>query len=86
MEAVGKRVDYRDAGELRELLEFAVLEDPRNNAMHPTREVSRHIRDGLALTEARKSLIEKNGRSAQAAHSNLERHTCPQRGLLQNQS
>src|SRR5579862_4894659 len=86
VKTVRERIDYRDIGILSELLELPLLEDARNDSMHPARKVSRHIGNGLALTEPRNRLVQKNGRAAQAAHTYFKGYPRAQRRLFQNHS
>ena len=74
-----------NVGVLRELLQLALLEDARHDALHPARKIPRHVGNGFALAQPRHRVIQKDGRAAQAAHAHLESHARAQRRLLQNQ-
>ena len=57
MKPVGERVNYGNTGELSQLVQFALLEYSGHDAVHPAREVSGYIGDGLALAQSCNGLV-----------------------------
>src|ERR1700733_31214 len=86
MKAVCQRVDHGNSRVLCELFENRLFEKPRDDSIRPAFETPRHISNGFAFAEVRRSVIEERGRTAQARDSDFERHARPQRWLLENQS
>ena len=82
---VGKRVDHRNIGVGRELLERFLLENARDDAGDPAFEALGDVRNGFAFAEMRDGVIEKYGRAAQAGNADFESNARAQRRLFENQ-
>ena len=84
MKAVGKCVDHRNDSIFRQLFNRFLLKDARDDSVHPALQISRHVRDGLALAQPRRGMIQKHRAAAHALHADLEGDARAQRRLLQN--
>src|SRR5580698_8045315 len=84
MKAIGESVDHRNRSVVCENLECPLLEDARDNSLHPARQIARDVGNGFALTEARARVVQISGRSAQALDRDFKGYARAQRGLLEN--
>src|SRR4029077_14827614 len=84
MIAIGKRVDHRNGGVLREFIQRALRKYTRDNSVDPLLQILRDILNAFALAQARVRIVEKYGAAAHALHSNIKRGSRAQRRLFKN--
>src|SRR5208283_2401339 len=85
MKTIRKSVNDGNSDGIGHLIKNSLLVDTRDNPLDPAFEIASHVRNGLALPEARLGVVEKHNVAPHALDADLKGDPGTERGLLEYQ-